>query len=95
MLDLKTGVWYDAGIKIPKEWMDNLKGVLAGHTYSEFIVCSLDPFFMKYRRELDFKRFEQAADEESNLVQMVTAMQEIKLNRLPRHRSAGSGSVFR
>ena len=32
MLDLKTGVWYDAGIKIPKEWMDNLKGVLAGHT---------------------------------------------------------------
>lgn len=37
-------------------------------------------FFMKYRRELDFKRFEQAADEESNLVQMVTAMQEIKLN---------------
>ena len=35
---------------------------------------------MKYRRELDFKRFEQAADEESNLVQMVTAMQEIKLN---------------
>lgn len=37
-------------------------------------------FFMKYRRELDFKRFEQAADEESNLIQMVTAMQEIKLN---------------
>lgn len=32
MLDLKTGVWYDAGIKIPKEWKDNLKGVLAGHT---------------------------------------------------------------
>ena len=32
MLDLKTGVWYDTGIKIPKEWMDNLKGVLAGHT---------------------------------------------------------------
>ena len=29
---------------------------------------------------MDFKRFEQAADEESNLVQMVTAMQEIKLN---------------
>lgn len=36
--------------------------------------------FMKYRRELDIKRFEQSADEESNLIQLVTAMQEIKLN---------------
>lgn len=36
--------------------------------------------FMKYRRELDIKRFEQSANEESNLIQMVSAMQEIKLN---------------
>lgn len=36
--------------------------------------------FMKYRRELDVKRFEQSANEESNLIQMVSAMQEIKLN---------------
>ncbi|WP_321331668.1 peptidase domain-containing ABC transporter [uncultured Bacteroides sp.] len=36
--------------------------------------------FMKYRRELDIRRFAQAAGEQSNLVQMVTAMQEIKLN---------------
>lgn len=36
--------------------------------------------FMKYRRELDIKRFEQSTDEESNLIQLVTAMQEIKLN---------------
>lgn len=35
---------------------------------------------MKYRRELDIRRFAQAAGEQSNLVQMVTAMQEIKLN---------------
>lgn len=35
---------------------------------------------MKYRRELDVKRFEQSANEESNLIQMVSAMQEIKLN---------------
>ncbi|WP_257668516.1 peptidase domain-containing ABC transporter [Parapedobacter tibetensis] len=36
--------------------------------------------FLKYRRELDFKRFAQATDEQSKIVQMVTAMQEIKLN---------------
>lgn len=36
--------------------------------------------FMKYRRELDIKRFEQAAGEQSNLFQLITGMQEIKLN---------------
>src|SRR5690606_17511036 len=36
--------------------------------------------FLKYRRELDFKRFAQSTDEQSKIVQMVTAMQEIKLN---------------
>jgi ATP-binding cassette subfamily B protein len=36
--------------------------------------------FMKYRRELDIKRFAQAAAEQSNLYQLVTGMQEIKLN---------------
>ena len=36
--------------------------------------------FMKYRRELDIKRFAQAAGEQSNLFQLITAMQEIKLN---------------
>lgn len=36
--------------------------------------------FMKYRRELDIRRFAQAAGEQSNLIQMITAMQEIKLN---------------
>lgn len=36
--------------------------------------------FMKYRRELDIHRFAQAAGEQSSLIQMVTAMQEIKLN---------------
>jgi len=36
--------------------------------------------FMKKRRELDFKRFQQAADNQSNLYQLITGMQEIKLN---------------
>ncbi len=36
--------------------------------------------FMKRRRELDFKRFAQLADNQSNLIQLITGMQEIKLN---------------
>jgi len=36
--------------------------------------------FMKYRRELDIRRFSQAASEQSNLFQLITGMQEIKLN---------------
>lgn len=37
-------------------------------------------FFMKFRRELDYKRFAQASGEQSNLIQLITGMQEIKLN---------------
>jgi ATP-binding cassette subfamily B protein len=36
--------------------------------------------FMKKRRELDYKRFQQSADNQSNLFQLITGMQEIKLN---------------
>lgn len=36
--------------------------------------------FMKYRRELDIRRFAQSASEQSNLYQLITGMQEIKLN---------------
>ncbi len=36
--------------------------------------------FMKKRRTLDFKRFQQEADNQSNLYQLITGMQEIKLN---------------
>ena len=36
--------------------------------------------FMRYRRELDIRRFSQAAGEQSNLFQLITGMQEIKLN---------------
>lgn len=30
LLDLKTGIWYDTGMDIPKERRDNMKGVLVG-----------------------------------------------------------------
>jgi len=36
--------------------------------------------FMRYRRKLDFKRFAQSSANQSNMVQMITGMQEIKLN---------------
>lgn len=36
--------------------------------------------FLRFRRELDIKRFAQAAGEQSNLFQLITGMQEIKLN---------------
>jgi len=37
-------------------------------------------FFMRFRRKLDYKRFTQASANQSNLVQLITGMQEIKLN---------------
>ena len=36
--------------------------------------------FMRYRRKLDYSRFTQSAANQGNLVQLVTGMQEIKLN---------------
>ena len=36
-------------------------------------------FFMKYRRMLDYKRFAQSSEEQGNLIQMITGMQDIKL----------------
>ncbi|MEI6349289.1 MAG: peptidase domain-containing ABC transporter [Bacteroidota bacterium] len=37
-------------------------------------------FFMRYRRDLDFKRFAAASQEQSTVIQLITGMQEIKLN---------------
>ena len=37
-------------------------------------------FFMRYRRKLDYKRFTQSSVNQSNMVQLITGMQEIKLN---------------
>jgi ATP-binding cassette, subfamily B, bacterial len=35
--------------------------------------------FMKFRRELDYKRFTQSSADRSNMVELITGMQEIKL----------------
>lgn len=42
--------------------------------------------FMKYRRELDIRRFAQSAEEQSSLIQLITGMQEIKLNNCERRK---------
>jgi ATP-binding cassette subfamily B protein len=42
--------------------------------------------FLKKRKELDYKRFAQASAEQSNLYQLITGMQEIKLNNCERQK---------
>ncbi|MBR1664624.1 MAG: peptidase domain-containing ABC transporter [Bacteroidaceae bacterium] len=42
--------------------------------------------FMKYRRELDIRRFNQSAAEQSNVIQLIQGMQEIKLNNCERQK---------
>ncbi len=42
--------------------------------------------FMKKRRDLDFKRFSQMSENQSNLIQLITGMQEIKLNNCERQK---------
>lgn len=42
--------------------------------------------FMRFRRELDIKRFNQSAGEQSKIVQLIQGMQEIKLNNCERQK---------
>ncbi|MDP2338245.1 MAG: peptidase domain-containing ABC transporter [Bacteroidota bacterium] len=42
--------------------------------------------FLRKRRELDFKRFAQLADNQSKLIQLINGMQEIKLNNYERQK---------
>ena len=42
--------------------------------------------FLKKRKKLDYKHFAQASSEQSNLYQLITGMQEIKLNNCEKHK---------
>ena len=42
--------------------------------------------FMAYRRELDFKRLNQASTEQSKVIQLIQGMQDIKLNNCERQK---------
>ena len=52
---------------------------------SIFYVCWV-LLFLRRRRDLDYKRFAQASAEQSNLFQLITGMQEIKLNNCEREK---------
>jgi ATP-binding cassette subfamily B protein len=62
--------------------------VLAIYNFTIFIIFLLASIiyilwvyiFMKKRRDLDFKRFSQLSDNQSNIIQLITGIQEIKLN---------------
>lgn len=43
-------------------------------------------FFLKYRRELDAKRFSQSATERNKMIQLIQGMQDIKLNNCERQK---------
>lgn len=42
--------------------------------------------FMRFRRELDIKRFNQSAGEQNKIIQLIQGMQEIKLNNCERQK---------
>ncbi len=43
-------------------------------------------FFLKYRRELDIKRFNHSATERNKIIQLIQGMQDIKLNNCERQK---------
>lgn len=62
--------------------------VLAYYNISVFLIFLISSIlyslmvvvFLKKRRELDFKRFDISSENQSNIVQLIAGMQEIKLN---------------
>lgn len=55
-------------------------GILAIFLLGNALYISWVLLFMRYRRELDIKRFNQAATEQSKIIQLIQGMQDIKLN---------------
>ncbi|PTS97817.1 ABC transporter ATP-binding protein [Pedobacter sp. HMWF019] len=53
---------------------------------SSFLYCLWVIFFLKKRRELDFKRFDISSENQSSIVQLISGMQEIKLNNCERQK---------
>lgn len=68
--------------------------VLAYYSLSIFIIFFIGSIlyvgwtilFMKKRKELDYKRFDQAANNQNSIFQLISGMQEIKLNGSERRR---------
>jgi ATP-binding cassette subfamily B protein len=61
----------------------NLK-ILSIFLFGSVLYITWILLFMKKRRDLDFKRFQQMSENQSNLYQLITGIQEIKLNNCER-----------
>ena len=46
---------------------------------------------MRKRRKLDYMRFQEASANQSSIVQLITGMQDIKLNGCERQKKMGMG----
>jgi ATP-binding cassette subfamily B protein len=55
-------------------------GILVVFVVGSLLYIGWVLLFLKKRRTLDYKRFQQASANQSNIVQLITGMQEIKLN---------------
>lgn len=55
-------------------------GILSIFLLGSILYIGWVSLFLKKRRELDYKRFQQSASNQSNIIQLITGMQEIKLN---------------
>ncbi len=61
-------------------------GILGIFYLGSFLYVGWILLFLKRRRELDYKRFQQSSANQGNLVQLVNGMQEIKLNNCERQK---------
>ena len=61
-------------------------GILAIFLTGSILYALWVTVFLKQRRKLDYKRFQQAADNQSNIVQLINGMQEIKLSNCERQK---------
>ncbi|MBN2728143.1 MAG: peptidase domain-containing ABC transporter, partial [Bacteroidales bacterium] len=61
-------------------------GILGIFMFGNLLYVAWILLFMKRRRELDYKRFALAASNQSTLFQIITGMQEIKLNNCERQK---------
>jgi ATP-binding cassette, subfamily B, bacterial len=61
-------------------------GILGIFFFGSFLYIGWVLLFLKYRKTLDYKRFQQASANQSNIVQLITGMQEIKLNGCERQK---------
>ncbi|MEN9613133.1 MAG: hypothetical protein RLZZ628_3947 [Bacteroidota bacterium] len=60
--------------------------IFATYSIFAFVYLFWITFFLKKRKELDYKRFDQMAENQSNLIQMISGMQEIKLHNAERQK---------